>query len=697
MMQDRSVLIMGMVALVACIVSLIPAVAQKDATQAPGAPQLPPTAPVTASGSTSPTPPAADLVFLSSDPVMINVDPKLDDDTVIGVSLQNKSTTKSYVPAAALKEFGFGSESGEAVQTKTVLSLEGVPMQAMAPGDTAHLLLRWKKESKVRPGTYDGMLVITADSKDTRRSIQVVIPDVTATIQPQVTKLNVRLYRIFPFIGDFFAPTGSFAPAIPLQTALNTNRVGLTRRHVLTVLTRDPVGTVPVCWDMSEGDCTVADVSKQGPHAPDQDGASRQDPDTKNPAPPRDITKLGLKFGNIPFAGKYDGTLNFGNDKAAVTVSLTATDLFVYPLVVLIVSVWVAIRGKDFLGGGRQILQWRADVAAARDAMRQARGQFDKEFSGSAYSIQNDFDAQARTILDDISILKGNFSGTLDLSNPLFTFVNTEIPVLAATAKSWVLFGKQLEALRDARAAIPTFPLPRGIEDPAAIVTQADTLLTGKDVLITDLAGLETQVVDQTSFIAQWTGLAKTVDKIRSGLNDVLVPQANAQKAAALQQTIDDLNQQVVDAFSALWDVTGQDVDKNKAVVDTVTTLKGKFVDLLNDKALQPGLAAGKPEAVQPKAVLEAFSLMADTRPVESDWKSETSAEDFLKEISRRDKALGRLSYVLALLTGLTTLYFGKNFGTVNDYFLLILWAFGSKITVDVLSGGLERFVASQG
>jgi hypothetical protein len=340
---------------------------------------------------------------------MINVDPKLDDDTVIGVSLQNKSTSKSYVPAAALKEFGFASDSGEAVLTKTVLSLEGVPMQTMAPGDTAHLLLRWKKAAKVRPGTYDGMLVITADSKDARRSIQVVIPDATATIQPQVTKLNVRLYRSFPFIGGFFAPTGSFAPSIPLQTPLNTNRAGLTRRHVLTVLTRDPVGTVPVCWDMSEGDCAVADASKRGPDAPEQGDASRQGADAKKPT--GDITKLGLKFGDILFAGKYDGTLNFGNDKTAVTVSLTATDLFVYPLVVLIVSVWAAIRGKDFLGGGRQILQWRAHLAAARDAMKQARGEFDKEFSDSAYSIQNDFDTQVGRSWTTSRFLRGTSRG----------------------------------------------------------------------------------------------------------------------------------------------------------------------------------------------------------------------------------------------------------------------------------------------
>jgi hypothetical protein len=252
-----------------------------------------------------------------------------------------------------------------------------------------------------------------------------------------------------------------------------------------------------------------------------------------------------------------------------------------------------------------------------------------------------------------------------------------------------------LKALEDARAQIPTFPLPKGIEDPAAVVTQTGTMLTGKDVLITGLAGLMTQVVNQTSFIAQWIGLAKTVDKIRSGLTGVVVPQ-NDSGAAAIQQAIDDLNKQVVDAFSALWDVTGQDADKNNAVADTVTTLKDKFVDLLNDPALQTRVAEGQPDAVQPKAVFEALSMTAASRPVESDWKSETTAKDFLKEISKRDKALGRLSYVLALLTGLTTLYYGKNFGTVNDYFLLILWAFGSKITVDVLSGGLERFVGSQ-
>jgi hypothetical protein len=93
---------------------------------------------------------------------------------------------------------------------------------------------------------------------------------------------------------------------------------------------------------------------------------------------------------------------------------------------------------------------------------------------------------------------------------------------------------------------------------------------------------------------------------------------------------------------------------------------------------------------------LGSIVLSEARKPITNDWTSDSSAETFQNALNRRDRALGLLPYILALLTGLSQNYFGQNFGTVADYVKLILWAFGAKVAVDVLAGGMERWIGSQ-
>jgi hypothetical protein len=53
------------------------------------------------------------------------------------------------------------------------------------------------------------------------------------------------------------------------------------------------------------------------------------------------------------------------------------------------------------------------------------------------------------------------------------------------------------------------------------------------------------------------------------------------------------------------------------------------------------------------------------------------------------------LAVVIALVTGLNTNYWGKSFGTVQDYAVLFLWGAGTKIGVDIVAAITDKFVSS--
>ena len=163
--------------------------------------------------------------------------------------------------------------------------------------------------------------------------------------------------------------------------------------------------------------------------------------------------------------------------------------------------------------------------------------------------------------------------------------------------------------------------------------------------------------------------------------------QANDAFVKAHPDDVKNVVQQIQNVQRDLWLLTGPGPDADTAKTD----LQG-----LN-RAYSALLQAATPRAAMTKALSEP-SVEPEFSPkkVTSDWDSSVSAAAIQREIARRDSALGMLSYILAVVSGLNVLYFGKTFGTVGDYAGLILWGFGAKVTVDALAGAADRWVASQ-
>lgn len=485
-----------------------PAAGQAAGAAAQQPPPANPNQPPAASGrgaATQQNPSNAEAIFVDTSPLILTIDPKVDEDILAGVSVQNKSGKASLTPAASLSEIGLLDQAGKPIKLSTALTISQ-PVRPLATGDTAHLILRWTQKPKKEPraGTYDGNLILSLKGKEVgRRPIQVVIPEMESAIVPATAKLNLRAYRVFPLIGSFWIPKfDSFSPGLPLTAPASASKAELAKYPLLGALTRDPVGSTLVYWDQQREEQLKAD-------------------------PPM----LFLRLGSIPFAGKYDGTLFSGNNK--VTVTLTATDFVIYPAACLLIVIWASIWGKDYLNGGRQFLVWNQRLGSASDAQQKAHAEFRRIVRGPAenYSIQDDFSQEIQAVLTSITRLRETFAGTLDSSNVTFQAIETQIAALEAAPNNWVLFAKQLDALEAVRQTVAGVRAPAGLEPQPAMAVQIGTMLAGRDLLLADVSDLQKGVIAMTAFVPQWLAQWTRAGTINEGMQDFV--KTNAAFAAA--------------------------------------------------------------------------------------------------------------------------------------------------------------------
>lgn len=624
------------------------------ARSAPGATQ----AAENAGAKNAAEPPAGELKFSPADALVLNVDRKNVGDVKAQLAVRNSSTTTPYKPNHTLDSMGFVDSLGKEAAWDKVIDISGAA-ETLGPGDSEHLVLHWKKDSNVQTGTYEGFLIVSQDKKEVARQVvRVVVPDPLSAMQPLISKLSLRAYRYFPFASSWWTPAWT-SPGIPLRAAVNADRAGLTHTPLLVVATRDFAGTAAIYWDGNETTLAAAEPV------------------------------LGVRVKSIPFAGKYDGALSFGKDAGSgVALTLNASDLVIYPLIWLAFCIWIAIRGKRWLGGERQLTQWRTGVLLAQKHMESAEETFGGTVKGAShgYSLHEAFTGQCQAIWAKIDELRGILLGSLDTSSPAYQFVNTKVPELEEFPKAWVAFGGQLEALKQAMAEVAPGAPPLGLDSRPAALQQTDTLLQAKAMTLEQFAAQQTQVAAQTAFLDQWNELWPAVQRIHAGMADF--KSQCAQYVALHNDDVTAVDDQVNAVRARLWLLSGADDAANIDAAAAVESAKEKYSGLLE--------AAKFDEPGREKMLVKSMPKLKEAR-AEPEWSPQAvSVKNLQKQLTNTDGVLGFLSYLLAVLTGLNQLYFGKPFGTVSDYVTLTLWAFGAKVAVDALSGGLERWVGSK-
>ncbi|MBZ5646943.1 MAG: hypothetical protein LAN37_06935 [Acidobacteriia bacterium] len=252
---------------------------------------------------------------------------------------------------------------------------------------------------------------------------------------------------------------------------------------------------------------------------------------------------------------------------------------------------------------------------------------------------------------------------------------------MEAVAKNWAVFGQQLRVLAQSKGQALGREL-RSDSEPA-IARETDSLLNGRALTIAEFNDLQARVVTATKFIPTWLDLWSRLKKLGPGLPEFV--QSHHDYVEAHRDKVAKVQQAAEQTWVEIWGLDSADATKVKKAHEDVSSLESAYAQLLVDAGVTtPALAVQAP-------VLAGFGLYSPR--TYGAYRSTRSAADYLAEIKHRDRLLGMLAYLTAILTGLSMNYFGQNFGTVHDYVKLFLWAFGAKVAVDALANSLERWL----
>jgi hypothetical protein len=523
-------------------------------------------------------------------------------------------------------------------------------------------------------GSYAGVLIIKSLDPKFAPFVQRLRINALAP-QPAVSKLTFVAWRIVPFL-PLWRSTGD----LPLVEPFGTGQLA-DRNRIVGIVHRSSGGFATVRWTTSE--CTGQDVP----------------------------SLARLVVSGLPSAGQYDGDVALGGmiDRATpVTLTVLAKDIVLWPLLVMALGTYVAWGTKRYVGVLRIVWNLRKQEAELGTAFEENQKRFidaAKGASFASYSISKDIASQRGAICQKLTALEKIWTTSIDNSDD-YKAVVAALQTLQMQISQWGLLGPDLGALQDALQAAQN-----GIDGHAMIPATADPgnpqfiglnecLLRGKALLGTEVATLRKQTADATSLAKLWNDANQHAKDLTGAFTSLRGSHVGPDQQGALA----DIQKRLVAAWQHLWTV------QSIADLAAITVVNGDL-----DSA-QIGLAeiSAQKQTEQrlalfplPSRMLLTFpvQLLADEGPSPPSISASTTdssevlasdirrAEMFTRSIHLGDTASLVVAFVIAILTGLSSNYLGKPFGTIQDYAALFLWAAGTKVALDILSSVLDKFV----
>ncbi len=563
-----------------------------------------------------------------------------------------------------LSDFGLRDAGGKSVATPLVLKVE--PLSAPLEG-SLQVLIRVVSMPTLKPGLYVGSLVVEDDKASKvcllRKQVQLVVPDVS----PLVDKVTLHVYRLIPFAPLWWC----YECVIPLKNAVDAKATALHQETPLGGVQNEQGGTAAVFWD------------------------------SKKSILAESVPELPLLVRDLKYAGKYDGQLKFdpATDKTGtVSLTLDASDIPLWPILVIGLSVYLALRVQRYINVLRVIWGLQEREAALGKAFTDSQQSFDESARGelyATYTIADDLNNKREGLRKKITDLQNASTLTLDPASAAYTSMLDDFKLLQDAIAAWSTFADELSALKSALGTQSDVgvPPPGSTSKTPTLLETYGKFLIGKKLTLDGFSATRKDVLQAPTSAQLWFALKSRIDKDASWVmslqehTDAMTDdQRNRLKTAGE-------NLQVVAA--EVWDADS--TDKLGAL-----TSEGGDVSLgeqaLRTLAVEIGIQTSGPDDTTPmmSALMAhgALSLLSDalTPPpaVTAVPLDDAARERFYAGAIRSwDGFLTVLAFIVAVLTGLNQYYFGKPFGTLKDYVGILVWALGTKVTVDIVSASL--------
>ncbi|HEV2813017.1 MAG TPA: hypothetical protein VGW10_07190, partial [Solirubrobacteraceae bacterium] len=409
---------------------------------------------------------------------------------------------------------------------------------------------------------------------------------------------------------------------------------------------------------------------------------------------------IGLKLSGLDAIGAYTGTVNLPPSAAGTPVALKVrrTDGVVLPAVALIIGILLALWAQRFLGLRRTVY-----------LLQEAEAQLAQEFAETGapyrgYDIREDVEARLAATRATIDRLGG--SGFATASAEVRKAAGDELTSLRTALVAWNSLPQLLAALDgaletlDALAAKPPAPLPPTPAGalPPAFAAGARELREGGPLTLAALVAVVAELRATVAAAAAFPAFAERTSAIWS----------LADRLTEHERELDDRRDELVEARGR-----GAGAWVQAVLADSPARLAAAKVDEQLDRgfARLARLADVFGDArVEVAGVLEraARAAATDRAPDFAEADAEAVAEGIEEieetpeeaedrgtqiRLKRRSREIGLtlVAILLALVSGLDSLYFGHEFGTPRDYLNALLWGFATKTALDAAATVIER------
>jgi hypothetical protein len=410
-----------------------------------------------------------------------------------------------------------------------------------------------------------------------------------------------------------------------------------------------------------------------------------------------------------PGVGAYSGNIAFPTAKpeeGKVEVSLTVTDFILWPLLAIALGILGAFLGRRWLQVTREIWKLRSELAQTGQDFRDRQTQFNEDVSGRSFGYSLKFAdgyAEAEKKID-----KARDKSTIDLDKDAYASAVEAVGGLQQVVEGWGQFGSELvaldRALEDVRKkAGAEGPAEKDSQTSAAVpvlVPENAKLLRGGELKIADLEVTRGNVAAASALADTWVELVdqlaryvRVVDLLNSHRQEMTPDQQKRLDAArdALQATRWELWQEVKTADDLATLKTRQNLEKAEELFAGLTGYLPVAQRLTpEDRRALADAAAGR--AGSATALAAPLAMKETVTPPTPDYNREAATAR--AHLKRWDGLLAAGAFGLAVLTALNSIYFGKNFGTLNDYLTAFLWGATTQGALDALTGALGRLAS---
>jgi hypothetical protein len=570
-----------------------------------------------------------------------------------------------------LGDLGLRDADGKSLPAAQFIKVE--PQTATLTKEGVQLSVTVERITAVKPGVYSGSLILSEDTAGSngcseRISVRLTVPNAT----PLTDKLTLHAYRLFPLVSYWVC----WECSLPLKSAPDAKTAALRPNVPLGGIQNKDGGAAAVFWT--------------GGQPTSSDG----------------FTGLPVSVQGLDKAGQYEGQIGLGaaGDKAgSVGLTLDASDIALWPLLVIAFSIWLGLLAQRYVNVVRIILRLREQEAALGLAFEDSQQRFTESVRATpsvSYSITADLNAQRERLRQQITNLGSGAALTLDTTSAAYTAIIEALTNIKEAIAAWGGFGQDLSSLRaalgtadDAGVSPPGFNDTTNARMPVLLMSLAK-LLVGESLTLVDFTQRRAQVREATAAARLWYSLRDRIEQQQRRFTSLFAhrPTMNADQ----QVRLDAAGQRISELLLGLWEVAAVTELNAFAASPDLGATEQDLRALASEINSTPPAA---PSAASMVSLLMAhgdIGLLPGAFTVEvappAAPADDTARERFFADALRRgDRRLALLAFFVAALTGLYNNYMGKPFGTLKDYVGLLILGLGTKVAIDAVSAAFGR------